>query len=457
MISFDASGGRIRMTSEYVFGPFRLDPMRRLLVHGSDVVSLPERTFQILLLLIQGGGNVVEKETLAAKVWPDSAVSDGNLSQHIYMLRQTLGERASDRSYIMTVSGKGWRFAAPVEVASASPDYVAAENGITLGDLLLESGLEPFRYFCRGSQLLERRTAPCLWNAIEAFDTAIRLDESYAPAFVGLARSYALLAEFLHVPGRHAFPKAKEAIARALALDATSGLAHAVRSELLLLHDWAWEGSKRSLDAAAQLAPGSTFVRNNLAWFYLFQGSYKRALDEVQRALTMDPSSFHLLLLFARVLVFAGNYSLAIPCFTGLLEADPAFHIARRFRAQAYLMNGEPEQAIGDLLQLPQDRSEDPSFRLPLLGRAYADCGDLSRARDIHATLLEMACAGFVAHWNLAISAAGLGEDAEAMSRLQRAYDDREMTLFFLPSHRWFKRLENDRRFKDILKSVAPR
>src|ERR1700683_1035584 len=89
----------------YAFGPFRLDPARRLLYSGCESVSMYDRTFQILLLLIEAGGEVVGKETLAAKVWPESIITDGNLSQHIYLLRQTLGERAKDRSYIMTVPG----------------------------------------------------------------------------------------------------------------------------------------------------------------------------------------------------------------------------------------------------------------------------------------------------------------------------------------------------------------
>ena len=83
-----------RGPAAYTFGCFRLDPARRRLFSGQESISLPERTFQLLLLLIQAGGDVVSKETLAATVWPETTVTDGNLSQHIYLLRQTLGERA---------------------------------------------------------------------------------------------------------------------------------------------------------------------------------------------------------------------------------------------------------------------------------------------------------------------------------------------------------------------------
>ena len=104
----------LRGLTAYIFGCFRLDPTQRRLYSGRECISLQERAFRLLLLLIEAAGDVVSKETLAAKVWPDSTVTDGNLSQHIYLLRRTLGERAKDRSYIMNVPGKGYRFALPV-------------------------------------------------------------------------------------------------------------------------------------------------------------------------------------------------------------------------------------------------------------------------------------------------------------------------------------------------------
>ena len=102
----------------YTFGSFRLDTARRLLFSGDEITPLPERAFQLLLLLIEAAGEVVSKETLAARVWPESTVSDANLSQHVYLLRRMLREKATDRSYIMTVSRRGFRFAAPITAAA---------------------------------------------------------------------------------------------------------------------------------------------------------------------------------------------------------------------------------------------------------------------------------------------------------------------------------------------------
>ena len=105
-----------KLSPIYAFGSFHFDPVRGLLSHGTAVVPLPERLTQLLILLIHANGNVIDKETIASRVWPDTAVSDGNLSQHMYMLRQLLDEHARDRSYVVTVRGKGYRFVAPVSV-----------------------------------------------------------------------------------------------------------------------------------------------------------------------------------------------------------------------------------------------------------------------------------------------------------------------------------------------------
>ena len=98
---------RSTLSPIYAFGSFRFDAARGVLYHGDTAVPLPERIARILYLLIRSNGAVIEKETITSRVWPECAVSDGNLSQHLYMLRQILDERARDRNYIVQVPGDG--------------------------------------------------------------------------------------------------------------------------------------------------------------------------------------------------------------------------------------------------------------------------------------------------------------------------------------------------------------
>ena len=104
------------------FGPFRIDPEQRLLWRDQQPVSLSPKAFDLLLALTQSGGQVVSKDDLMKTLWPDTFVEESNLGQHIFQLRKALGERPQDHNYIITVPGRGYRFAPAVrEVALAAP------------------------------------------------------------------------------------------------------------------------------------------------------------------------------------------------------------------------------------------------------------------------------------------------------------------------------------------------
>src|SRR4029450_11696364 len=98
----------------YQFGPFHLDPARRLLLRDSQIVALAPKAFETLALLVQNHGNVVEKDVLMQHVWPDTFVEEGSLTRNISVLRKTLGESPSDHRYIATAPRRGYCFVAPV-------------------------------------------------------------------------------------------------------------------------------------------------------------------------------------------------------------------------------------------------------------------------------------------------------------------------------------------------------
>jgi len=108
----------------YEFGPFRIDAQKRVLLREGEVVPLKAKAFDTLLVLVQHHGEVLEKDDLMERLWPDSDVEESNLPQHISALRKTLGESPNERRYIVTVPGRGYRFAAEVEEF----DYEAQER-----------------------------------------------------------------------------------------------------------------------------------------------------------------------------------------------------------------------------------------------------------------------------------------------------------------------------------------
>ena len=85
----------------YEFGPFQLDPDKRVLLRDNLPVPLQLKAFETLLVLVRHSEQVVLKEDLMSAVWPNTFVEEGNLTQNIFMLRKTLGSADGEQRYII--------------------------------------------------------------------------------------------------------------------------------------------------------------------------------------------------------------------------------------------------------------------------------------------------------------------------------------------------------------------
>ena len=94
----------------YVFGPFSLDASSRLLLRDGQPVSLPPKAVETLIVLVENAGQLVDKDELMKKVWPDTFVEEGNLTKNIFVLRKALEEIEGDKEYIETIPKRGYRF-----------------------------------------------------------------------------------------------------------------------------------------------------------------------------------------------------------------------------------------------------------------------------------------------------------------------------------------------------------
>ena len=115
-------------TSEsYEFGRFRVKSDERVLLRGHDLVSLTPKAFDILLTLLESDGRIVPKDDLMKRVWPNTFVEEGNLTQNVSLLRKALGESANGPQFIETVPRRGYRFVAAVNKTNGG-NGAAAES-----------------------------------------------------------------------------------------------------------------------------------------------------------------------------------------------------------------------------------------------------------------------------------------------------------------------------------------
>lgn len=131
----------------YEFGIFQLDPAQRLLRCNGTPVSVTPKAFDLLVVLVEQSGRLLEKDELMGTVWPTVTVEEGNLSVTVSHLRKALGDDRGKHEYIETVSKRGYRFVAPVtERCDLPPDsYPGHTREIkpSSHEDLLRSGLYP--------------------------------------------------------------------------------------------------------------------------------------------------------------------------------------------------------------------------------------------------------------------------------------------------------------------------
>ena len=127
----------------YEFGPFRMDPDKQVLLRDGQLIAVTPKAFETLLVLVRRGREVVSKEELLKEIWPDSFVEEANLTQHISKLRKALGDTLEGERYIVTLPGRGYRFAVPVRTITEGVEVLIAQTRSRAQIVIEEHAPEP--------------------------------------------------------------------------------------------------------------------------------------------------------------------------------------------------------------------------------------------------------------------------------------------------------------------------
>jgi DNA-binding winged helix-turn-helix (wHTH) protein len=122
-------GGSIVLDAPVMsFGPFHILPNQRLLLEGDRPLRVGSRALDILVALVERAGNLVSKDELMTRGWPDTFVDEGNLRVQVATLRRALRDGEDRNRYICTVTGRGYWFVAPVSHAMGLIAEVSMEG-----------------------------------------------------------------------------------------------------------------------------------------------------------------------------------------------------------------------------------------------------------------------------------------------------------------------------------------
>lgn len=367
----------------YEFGPFRVDPTKELLLREDVTVPIAPKAFQILLVLIRHNQQLVTKDDLLKTVWPDTFVEEANLSRNIFLLRKALGESPQDHQFIVTVPGRGYRFAEEVQLAPYQElNVVAASHSNVEVDMeearpwgWIAATAVFFVVVAAGAWKLFVHRAP----ALSEKDTVVLADFANStgdPVFDGTLRQglevQLLQSPYLNLISRDQIQQTLRLMDKAADTRLTSQIAWEICQRTGSAA--ALEGSIANLGTQYVLGLKAVNCRNGET---LDEEQVKAARkEEVLNALTMIASKFR-----SRVgeslatirehdtpleqattsslnalqnytaglsIMGQGHFRAAIPLFERAITIDPSFAMAYYLRGIAYEQAGDMERSSDD-------------------------------------------------------------------------------------------------------------
>jgi tetratricopeptide (TPR) repeat protein len=318
----------------------------------------------------------------------------------------------------------------------------------------LTDNIDAFHLYLKGSYFWSKRTPEDIRKGMKYFTQAIKLDKNYALAYAGLADCYSGLAIWNERPPRKSFPKAKQAVTKALEIDETLAEAHNALAVILEFYDWNFQEAEREHLRALDLNPNSVLIHRRYAGFLSRMERHEEAVAQINRAKTLDPLSSNINMDLGGIYYYARQYNQAIEQCRETLEIDPSFGGPHILISLALLKKGKYEEAIAEA-QKAQGLLGDNPDGIAHVGYAYAVAGRRSKALEILNQLLELSSNKYVPPYLMAYIYAGLGQHDAAFEWLEKAYEERAYVLVGLKALPLFDDLREDARFQDLLRRVG--
>ena len=294
------------------------------------------------------------------------------------------------------------------------------------------------------------RTETSLRGAIQLFERALEKDRTFALALCGIADAWAQIGWLEFSAPTEAFPKAREAAEKALAIDDHLAEAHTSLGFVRFLYERDWATAEKELQRAIALNPGYSTAHQFYADYLKAMGRLDEALDEMRKALALDPISMAVNTGLGHVLYLDRNYDAAIEQYGKAVQIDPAFGPAHLWFGRPYLQKGMYNEAIAEIRQAVTS-SGGSTISLAVLAHAYASAGNESEARKLLADLLERSRARYLPSYWIALIYTGLRDTNEAIEWLERAYTERSSWLVWIKVEPRFDALRRDPRFISLL------
>jgi serine/threonine protein kinase/Flp pilus assembly protein TadD len=314
--------------------------------------------------------------------------------------------------------------------------------------------VEAYDLYLRGRFQWNKRSGEGLQRSLEYFELALAQDPGYAPAYSGIADYHIAVASWGLATPTDAWPKAKEAAERALAIDDTLAEAHASMGTIHMWYEWNWSAAEQDFRRAIDLNPGhpNAHVQYNL--LFLQTGRFGEAEREIRTALATDPLSIRINSYLAGLFHYRGEYDRSLEQCGRALELDPKDIELHIVLALNYEQKGMYKDAIRELEQARELSDNNPLILGPL-GSCYAAAGDHARARSSLAELDRAAQVTYVAPITWVMIYLGLREFDRAFEWLEKAAQVRDVLICYLGVGPIYECIRSDPRYTDLVRRIG--
>ncbi|MEW6128954.1 MAG: protein kinase [Acidobacteriota bacterium] len=314
--------------------------------------------------------------------------------------------------------------------------------------------LEAYQLYLMGRNYWNKRRADDVRKGLDYFQQAIDKNPQYAPAYAGLADSYNLLVVYGIMPPHEAFPKAKEAAEKALALDDTLAEAHTSLAFVKSRYEWDWEGAEAAFRRAIELNPNYALARQWYANHLVSVGRSLEAIEESKRTQELDPLSLMANAQIGWIYFYSRQYDAGAKACQKAIEMGPNFFSARRYYGLILEAQNKYDEAI-EQFEKGRESSANNPIMIAALGHAYAVAGKKREAQKLLDELTNEPNERKPSSYDIAVIYTGLGETEKAIEWLEKAYEERNEYLSYVKADPRFDPLRTDPRFQDILRRMS--
>ena len=318
-----------------------------------------------------------------------------------------------------------------------------------------------YEAYLHGLHDSELRTKPSFTRAISEFQHAITLDPNYAPAHAALARVYSLAPVVGAMTPMESTPMAREAALRAVTLDPSLAAGHSTLGFILAHFDFDWPAAEHEYLRALDLNPNDAYAHLFYSNSYLSPlGRHAEAITEMQKAIAIDPFSAPMQSFLGRTYIWARQYDKALAQFRKSAEMFPGFAIDHERLAQLLAFLGKFEEAIDEDTKARLLAGEDEKSVLQkeaALRRAWTTGGAHGYWKQVldFTHLPVNPPEDYNSAFGTAILYAQLGEKAKALDSLERAFEQRSLSMTEIAVEPAFDPIRNDPRFQSLLRRVG--